>query len=123
MILNNSYANLRMGILLHQGGHQHGHSHGGSAPHKTKVVTNGHASRSNSNEWLIDDTVEVPIKKFLLHLHKLKFIQAIRPTNAATNINVRAAFIHVLGDFFQSIGVLIAAYVIYYHVRYLFVKI
>lgn len=31
------------------------------------------------------------------------------------NINVRAAFIHVLGDFFQSVGVLIAAYIIYYH--------
>lgn len=30
------------------------------------------------------------------------------------NINVRAAFIHVVGDFLQSIGVLIAALVIYY---------
>ena len=34
------------------------------------------------------------------------------------NINVRAAFIHVLGDLVQSIGVLIAAYIIYYKVRY-----
>ncbi|RWS31629.1 Zinc transporter 2-like protein [Leptotrombidium deliense] len=31
-----------------------------------------------------------------------------------TNINVRAAFIHVLGDFFQSVGVLVAAAVIYF---------
>lgn len=30
----------------------------------------------------------------------------------ASNINVRAAFIHVLGDFCQSVGVLIAAIVI-----------
>lgn len=30
----------------------------------------------------------------------------------ATNINVRAAFIHVLGDLIQSIGVLIAAFII-----------
>ncbi|KRY32920.1 Zinc transporter 2 [Trichinella spiralis] len=30
------------------------------------------------------------------------------------NINVRAAFIHVLGDFCQSVGVLAAAFVIYY---------
>lgn len=34
------------------------------------------------------------------------------------NINVRAAFIHVLGDFFQSFGVLIAAIVIYYYPDY-----
>lgn len=32
------------------------------------------------------------------------------------NINVRAAFIHVIGDFIQSLGVLIAAFVIYYKV-------
>ncbi|PRD28489.1 UNVERIFIED_CONTAM: Slc30a2 [Trichonephila clavipes] len=32
------------------------------------------------------------------------------------NINVRAAFIHVIGDFIQSLGVLIAAIVIYYRV-------
>lgn len=33
------------------------------------------------------------------------------------NINVRAAFIHVIGDFIQSLGVLIAAFVIYYKVK------
>jgi len=32
------------------------------------------------------------------------------------NINVRAAFIHVLGDFIQSMGVFIAALVIYFKV-------
>ncbi|CAL1295650.1 unnamed protein product [Larinioides sclopetarius] len=34
------------------------------------------------------------------------------------NINVRAAFIHVVGDFIQSLGVLIAAFVIYYRKDY-----
>ena len=34
----------------------------------------------------------------------------------ATNINVRAAFIHVLGDLIQSIGVLIAAFIIKFKV-------
>ena len=33
-----------------------------------------------------------------------------------TNINVRAAFIHVVGDLIQSIGVLIAAYIIRFYV-------
>jgi len=32
------------------------------------------------------------------------------------NINVRAAFIHVLGDFIQSFGVFIAALVIFFEV-------
>lgn len=33
------------------------------------------------------------------------------------NINVRAAFIHVVGDFIQSAGVLVASIVIYFKVR------
>ena len=32
------------------------------------------------------------------------------------NINVRAAFIHVIGDLIQSIGVLVAAFIIKYYV-------
>ncbi|CAH1797934.1 unnamed protein product [Owenia fusiformis] len=32
----------------------------------------------------------------------------------STNVNVRAAFIHVIGDFIQSIGVMIAAFIIYF---------
>ena len=35
------------------------------------------------------------------------------------NVNVRAAFIHVLGDFLQSIGVFIAALLIWFNVRFL----
>lgn len=35
-------------------------------------------------------------------------------TQETENINVRAAFIHVLGDVLQSVGVLIAAIVIYF---------
>lgn len=34
------------------------------------------------------------------------------------NLNVRAAFIHVIGDFIQSIGVLIASLVIYFEPKY-----
>ena len=32
------------------------------------------------------------------------------------NINVRAAFIHVIGDLIQSIGVVIAGYIIWFKV-------
>ena len=34
------------------------------------------------------------------------------------NINVRAAFIHVIGDLIQSIGVVIAGYVIWFGKHY-----
>lgn len=33
------------------------------------------------------------------------------------NPSVRAAFIHVIGDFLQSIGILVAAYILYFKVR------
>lgn len=42
---------------------------------------------------------------------------AARGEARGENINVRAAYIHVLGDFLQSFGVLIAAIVIYYKVH------
>lgn len=41
-----------------------------------------------------------------------------RQPTERTNINIRAAFIHVLGDLLQSIGVLISAYVIKYNPQY-----
>lgn len=34
----------------------------------------------------------------------------------AQNINVRAAYIHVIGDFIQSFGVLVASLIIYFKV-------
>lgn len=67
--------------------HQHGHSHGHShGSHKS--------NRSIENEKInIED---------LPHDRK--------------NINVRAAFIHVIGDFIQSVGVFVAALAIYFKV-------
>ncbi|XP_023941638.1 zinc transporter 2-like isoform X2 [Bicyclus anynana] len=85
--------NLIMGLTLHQHGHSHGggshgHSHGGTNPvlnNKQKERTDSDAESSSSHQ----------------HEH-------------GENINVRAAFIHVLGDFLQSFGVLVAAVVIYF---------
>lgn len=34
------------------------------------------------------------------------------------NTSVRAAFIHVVGDLLQSVGVMVAAIIIYFRVRY-----
>ncbi|OWR46682.1 proton-coupled zinc antiporter SLC30A2-like isoform X3 [Danaus plexippus] len=89
--------NLVMGLTLHQHGHSHGgqaghgHSHGGANPvlnNKERVDSDAESSSSHTQE---------------VHSH-----------THGENINVRAAFIHVLGDFLQSFGVLVAAIVIYF---------
>ncbi|XP_077563315.1 proton-coupled zinc antiporter SLC30A2-like isoform X1 [Haemaphysalis longicornis] len=52
------------------------------------------------------------------HSHGLGHGHSHKGGGDHTNINIRAAFIHVLGDLLQSIGVLISAYVIKYKPEY-----
>lgn len=77
--------NLVMGLTLHQ----HGHSHGGHTHH--------HEKHSHGDKKMTDAEAA---SHHAAHDRK--------------NINVRAAFIHVVGDFIQSMGVFIAALVIYF---------
>lgn len=65
--------------------HQHGHSHGPST------------SPSSAD------------------LERIESTEMSAAASHAHNINVRAAFIHVIGDFIQSIGVFIAAILIYWN--------
>uniref|UniRef100_A0A1I8F5X4 Zinc transporter 2 n=1 Tax=Macrostomum lignano TaxID=282301 RepID=A0A1I8F5X4_9PLAT len=51
---------------------------------------------------------------FTLHPHSHSHEAESADAPAEQNINVRAAFIHVIGDLLQSLGVLCAAYLIYY---------
>ncbi|KAG7310333.1 hypothetical protein JYU34_003105 [Plutella xylostella] len=85
--------NLIMGLTLHQ----HGHSHGGGGGH-------GH-SHGSSNPVLNNKerSPESDAESSSGHGHQ-----------HAENINVRAAYIHVIGDFLQSFGVLVAAIVIFF---------
>lgn len=83
-----------MGCTLHQHshgpgghGHGHGHSHGGQSDVE--------ASSSSSNSMPSEETQR-------------------KDGHSRVNINVRAAFIHVIGDFIQSVGVFAAALVIYF---------
>lgn len=82
--------NVIMGCTLHQ----HGHSHGGIG-HNHSHGGHSHDSESQS---------------LLSHGHSSHTVHDVE------NINVRAAFIHVVGDFVQSVGVFIAALVIYFKV-------
>lgn len=85
--------NLIMGLTLHQ----HGHSHGGGGGH-------GH-SHGSSNPVLNNKerSPESDAESSSGHGH-----------HQTENINVRAAYIHVIGDFLQSFGVLVAAIVIFF---------
>ena len=77
----------------------HNHSHG-SAGHTHAHGNAGHAKEHSHS-----------------HSHSLS-----RSTGGEKqNINVRAAFIHVLGDLVQSVGVLIAAYIIKFKVCVVYV--
>jgi len=77
--------NLVMGKILHSAGHSHG---GGGGGHGEKDVEagGGHGHEGGGGHGHGGET---------------------------ENINVRAAFLHVVGDFVQSIGVLIASIVIW----------
>ena len=79
--------NLLMGFTLHQHGHSHSGRHGHGHSH-----SNNSSQECESQPLLANDDAQ----------------------NKNTNINVRAAFIHVVGDFIQSLGVFIAALVIYF---------
>ena len=85
--------NLVMGCTLHQHGHSHG---GGSHMHS-------HSAHSHDSEN----------QPLLSHSHNGHTHDDVE------NINVRAAFIHVVGDFVQSLGVFIAALVIFFKVSLL----
>ncbi|KAL4218001.1 hypothetical protein ACF0H5_022739 [Mactra antiquata] len=106
--------NLLMGLTLHPGGH--GHSHGNHSNNgysslddeeEEKIRLSGTDTSSNTSnggygslsDSSINDIPSTAIKGEGRH---------------KANINVKAAFVHVVGDLLQSVGVLIAAFIIYF---------
>jgi len=89
----------------HAHGHAHGHSHGHSHGHKHK-----HNKHNSDNE----ECEEKKMEQFELEegTDGKNLKQKIKTMDKNMNINVKSAFIHVLGDFLSSIGVLIAAIII-----------
>lgn len=83
--------NIIMGCTLHQ--HGHGHSHGG-----------GSGGHGHSHDHAAEEEGS----------HHDQHEDRNREQQHKENINVRAAFIHVLGDFLQSLGVFVAAMIIYF---------
>lgn len=85
-----------MGTFLYFGGH--GHTHLGISNH-----SHSHSTNFNDRQALLNNS---------------HFENAAISHKQETNINVRAAFIHVLGDLIQSVGVLIAALLILWKVYF-----
>ena len=105
----------RMGFVLHSEkccgvakghakfghGHSHSHSHGNQTDryeYEPLDVASNRRERSLGEDEPHEGRESSPIN----HQHK--------------NINVRAAFIHVVGDIIQSLGVLVAALIIKFKV-------
>jgi zinc transporter 2 len=89
----------------HDSGEGHGHSH---SVHKTDNHGHSHGDADNHGHSHGDADNHG-------HSHDAE-TELIENTDDSTNINLRAAAIHVIGDFIQSIGVLIAAIIIYFKV-------
>ncbi|TRZ01972.1 hypothetical protein DNTS_024150 [Danionella cerebrum] len=86
--------NLLMGFLLNQTGHLHSHGHGHS--HGPTAHGHGHSHGSPGHG----------------HAHGSHSHGQAPSEQGQSSLAVRAAFIHALGDLVQSIGVLIAAYIV-----------
>ncbi|NXR99679.1 ZNT4 protein, partial [Oxylabes madagascariensis] len=82
--------NLIMGFLLNQSGHLHSHSHSHPHSHVPQLSSPNTAQGSS-------------------HGHS---------SHGHSSLAVRAAFVHALGDLVQSIGVLVAAYIIRFKPEY-----
>ena len=95
-----------MGLTLHPHGHQHSH---GKREKKVEVdcekLLVNQEGIQNSNGYTSYGTLSAHSvsRHEGGHSHK-------------DNINVKAAFIHVIGDLLQSVGVFIAALIIYFKV-------
>ena len=92
-----------MCTVLHQHHHHHGEPGGGS-------LSSLEDEENDEKKWW---------HKFIPQQNKKKKDKSRkRKRKSSRNINVRAAFIHVIGDLIQSIGILIAGYIIKFFVSY-----
>eukprot|EP00871_Galdieria_phlegrea_P003666 jgi/Galph1/42/GphlegSOOS_G4863.1 len=100
------FVNLLMGLVL---GHQHEHSH---HSHSSKKAANITAAEESSEGQPLDASGKEESHSDISSSHEqINFHSAHQEEQ---NVNVYAAYIHVLGDAIQSLGVLMAALLIWY---------
>lgn len=92
--------NIIMGVALQVGGVPHGHSHG---THHAGDDEDAHLKDPANGVAVIENGGSRPHSS---------------TARGSGNINVRAALIHVIGDFLQSLGVFVAALIIFFRPEY-----
>ncbi|CAN8314349.1 unnamed protein product [Cochlearia groenlandica] len=118
--------NIVMAVLLgHDHGHSHGHghghdhSHGGNHSHGVTVTTHhhhghghdhGHSHGEDKHHAHEDDVTESLLDK--------SNPRAAEKEKKKRNINVQGAYLHVLGDSIQSVGVMIGGALIWYNPKW-----
>ena len=107
-------------MVLHQ--HDHGHSHGGHS-HGSPSRTHGGARwkalfwRKKKEEQRTEaEQQDDEVAAAGSAEEGLAEMRRPQKKKEQRNINVHAAFIHVIGDLIQSVGVVIAAYIIRFRV-------
>jgi len=109
------FFNIVMGLVLHSAGidHQlhHGHSHDDdSHGHAHDDNAHGHAHDDNSHGHAHDDNHGHSHDEGHGHSQGA----AVQPASQAGALNLDAAYIHVLGDAVQNLGVVLAGAIIYF---------
>ncbi|XP_064454998.1 proton-coupled zinc antiporter SLC30A2-like isoform X2 [Ornithodoros turicata] len=108
--------NIVMGVALHVGGVAHGHSHGHVQHGSGADSHHSHCSLRKSHEG--DEVLSGEMAMSSKIKNEAGAVPVAPVVKQRQNINVQAAIIHVIGDLLQSIGVFIAALIIFYKPEY-----
>lgn len=87
-------------------------------PEDAELPGAGLPTYSYQNSKLVDPNVDLEIAAVLAETSPGAHHHGGQAGREAVNMNVRAAFIHVIGDVIQSVGVFMAAGVIYFWPQY-----
>lgn len=98
----------------HKHGHKHDHKHHDPLPKQDELIN----PIIKHNEIGIEKTeilpFEIDVSSFTIENEKKNILKH----NHSRSLNMQAAFLHVIGDALQSIGVIIAGIVIYFYPQY-----
>jgi zinc transporter 2 len=105
--------------LTSSGGHEHSHTHTTPAPvvvvTETTALTSGHEHAHGHSGAPCTGSHGVQVDKFL-PVEDIQHDEHEAPL--ARNVNLHAAYLHVLGDLAQSVAVLIAGLAIWYNPKW-----
>ncbi|XP_052173964.1 metal tolerance protein 1-like isoform X1 [Diospyros lotus] len=121
----------------HGRGHGHGHDHGHSGQDHGKGAHRDHDHEETGHN-IHSQTVNIDIhhhdeghsKQHMEHHHILREADLSQPLidssvreNTERNINVQGAYLHVIGDSIQSVGVMIGGAIIWYKPQWKFIDL